>query len=1431
LAFKQSKAVVKDWEAEFSTLHDGRRPNREEVSRAPEKVLVAYKNCKKIKAYFQRESTARGEDPRSSVEAEESQEPVVAENETVTPAGGPLQTELSFSGLFPKDNDTDKESGGGGACTDISNLGSKVWGAHLNKKLESANSTSSSALKFVSRLSLVSSSGQTKFTPASMKNRKRKPQSNKSQTFFGSLGDDSTFLTELSQSSFLDDTQGSILLADDGGLTGDDVKFRDDVFEADGVPQPTDKGGSNGGVADDLFPSVQCRLSSASQSKPQLDSGLSSLRERNINSAWLQRCGSLEMPTDHHPPPPRLNVPLLDALRTHAENGETAVPVGQRVASTLTDATGVPIEEQTGSRRVSQPSSVTSETTVSVVQSKESRKMPQTLAGTEETAKPVEQQITSHAAREEECEEMIEGTPEKKKQASPRSVPTSFTGLLAATTQDTKPEESKEPVASSSRRKPVNKRKRTSSSEDEYKFEETEEVKPKRGIKTTASRAAGGARKRRKAAVTADDEPVAETAVEGGVEAADGGDTSAPASQGPLDLNLFALGFEEGEGVAGASTKKFMTQEERLAMRVSSGKANLNYRKIDLKKKSYSKGKGAGKFMKKFEYKNKLAMKEGRKLHESKCYRCGQLGHFSRQCTGGRGDSLIPEEFAGEFGADEFPSLEEAQAMAGCMGNPTSSSNTKQDDEDDAALVEAAKQAELQAASATADPINMTTEPFIQSADVFDKKLIYDALKKFGYDGFRPGQEEGILRILRGESSLVLLATGSGKSLIYQLPAYLYAEKFNALTIVVSPLVSLMEDQVTGLPPFLRAAALHYNLSQKLKDRVVEQVKEGRLHFLLVSPEAVAGGGGIFGSLIQHLPPIAFVCIDEAHCVSQWSHNFRPSYLRLCKVVREKLGVGTILGLTATAPERTIASVAEQLGVPGEGVIRGPLLPTNLSLSVSKDKDRTAALLEMLGDDGSLGDCSSVIIYCTRREVCEQVATYLRIKFQERDIQANKGKSRTSATAEPYHAGMSPSRRKTVQNHFMSGKLRVVVATVAFGMGIDKSDIRAIVHYNMPKTFESYIQEIGRAGRDGLPARCHLFLGTEGSDLSELKRHIHSNSIDKFTLRKLLHLVFQAEDEVKERTVHEYKEIALSTVETVENLDLAEENISTLLCYLEAASLPNAPEAAWIKLANPVYAKCRLQCYGGPLQLRATAAKCPPLAAAIALQRKANGGEWDATASSVEFPVVEVSHRIGCPSAIVKKELKNLEWKSTPSGWRKSGIMVEFSQLSFHFHALTGVSEEEVDVLQDQLYARLVKQEHLELSNLYRLHRAFTVVSVKTYDAEPTTLLERSDKLKQFIANYFSEPEVILPEVAAPPEQFEDEESVRARVRSFVWEHDDINWNGRAVARIFHGIQSPRFQAKEWGRSRTYWRSHLHVEFNLLVKLAAEEILRMRTGQ
>ena len=368
------------------------------------------------------------------------------------------------------------------------------------------------------------------------------------------------------------------------------------------------------------------------------------------------------------------------------------------------------------------------------------------------------------------------------------------------------------------------------------------------------------------------------------------------------------------------------------------------------------------------------------------------------------------------------------------------------------------------------------------------------------------------------------------------------------------------------------------------------QVKSGRLHFLLVSPEAVAGGGGAFGALLPHLPPIAFVCIDEAHCVSHWSHNFRPSYLRLAKIIREKLGVATILGLTATAPESITKSVSHHLGVPSDGVIRGPLLPGNLLLTVSRDPTRDRALIQMLGE-GSLSDCESVIV-------------------------------------------------------------------------------RAIVHYNMPKAFESYIQEIGRAWRDGLPARGHLFLDSRpGGDTSELKRHIFSNSVDRHTLAKLLRAVFPAG---REGPRGKLGEVAVSVVDLVEQLDMPEENISTLLCYLENRDINKPP---LLRLENPIYCKAKVQCYGGPRQLRAFAARCPPLAAAIALLRQS--GVDINLASSVEFGVVNVAATMDWSSAIVKKELKNLEWSSTGSGWKKTGVLVEFSDLAFHFFSDIGLTEEE----------------------------------------------------------------------------------------------------------------------------------------------------------
>lgn len=392
---------------------------------------------------------------------------------------------------------------------------------------------------------------------------------------------------------------------------------------------------------------------------------------------------------------------------------------------------------------------------------------------------------------------------------------------------------------------------------------------------------------------------------------------------------------------------------------------------------------------------------------------------------------------------------------------------------------------------------------------------VVETLKMFGHANFRKGQDRAVMRILSGMSTLVTLSTGSGKSLCYQLPAYLYSKYKKSITLVISPLVSLMEDQVTGVPHFLRAHCLHTNQTPQQKIKTMKMIGDGEVDVLLVSPEAVVAGERStgFGAILRQLPPIAFACIDEAHCVSQWSHNFRPSYLMICKVLKQNLGVKCILGLTATATLPTRLSIMEHLGITDSerGIISDVPLPDNLILSVSKDESRDSALLQLLLSK-RFAACQSIIVYCTRRDECERIACYLRTCLQDctkMDQGSDKKKrKRVNWQAEPYHAGMPSSRRRTIQNAFMKNELRIVVATVAFGMGINKPDIRAVIHYNMPRNFESYVQEVGRAGRDNKISHCHLFLDANGSDQNELKRHIYANSLDRHVIRKLLQRIF-----------------------------------------------------------------------------------------------------------------------------------------------------------------------------------------------------------------------------------------------------------------------------------------------------------------------------------
>uniref|UniRef100_A0A182N8C4 ATP-dependent DNA helicase Q4 n=1 Tax=Anopheles dirus TaxID=7168 RepID=A0A182N8C4_9DIPT len=753
---------------------------------------------------------------------------------------------------------------------------------------------------------------------------------------------------------------------------------------------------------------------------------------------------------------------------------------------------------------------------------------------------------------------------------------------------------------------------------------------------------------------------------------------------------------------------------------------------------------------------------------------------------------------------------------------------------------------------------------------------VFEALRMFGHESFRHGQERAVMRVLCGMSTLVTLSTGAGKSLCYQLPAYLYRQKGNCITLVISPLVSLMEDQVHGMPDFLNAHCLHTNQTPKIRDRTMQAITAGEVDVLLISPEAVVAGEKStgFGSLLRQLPPIAFACIDEAHCVSQWSHNFRPSYLMICKVLKEKLGVKTILGLTATATVQTRQSIVSHLAIPDglQGIISDIPLPDNLLLTVSRDANRDAALVELLQSD-RFRALQSIIVYCTRRDDCERVATFIRTCFQDaaraRAAEANANKrKRLNYVAEPYHAGMPASRRRTIQNAFMGGELRIVVATIAFGMGINKADIRAIIHYNMPKNFESYVQEVGRAGRDGLLSHCHLFLDNKGNDRNELRRFIYANSIDRHVIRKLLQKIFvpcacakiltnknlakelrqeleavngidwdaeffeaesqptatngQSRHTGNRKRLCPGHEICFSIESTVQQLDIPEENIATFLCYLEL------DEQRYIQALSPAYTLCKVMSYGGVRPLRQAAKECPPLAMAFALDLKR--GISHAASTAIEFPVIDVASAIGWDSGVVKYQLKNLEWTMVNNVRKRSPLSVNFTDLGFRVRAPGDLSDDELDRTLDALYERVTHQERTQLSQLQYISQALNSVCFNSIGpvCREDCPTGPSDKLKTIVREYFltdisKENIEIIPE----PDDTTDEQLI-ADIRTTIYRYPENNFTGRAIARLFHGVQSPNYPALVWSRSN-FWRAYTKTDFNRIVRLANAEIVRIRT--
>jgi ATP-dependent DNA helicase RecQ len=319
----------------------------------------------------------------------------------------------------------------------------------------------------------------------------------------------------------------------------------------------------------------------------------------------------------------------------------------------------------------------------------------------------------------------------------------------------------------------------------------------------------------------------------------------------------------------------------------------------------------------------------------------------------------------------------------------------------------------------------------------------------FGYDNFRPLQAEIIANVMAGQDSFVLMPTGGGKSLCYQLPAL----KLSGLTLVISPLIALMKDQVDSLQANgISAEFINSSLTPIEIEKICLRVRAGQVKILYLAPERLAISS--FKEFLLGLS-LSLIAIDEAHCISEWGHDFRPDYRNLGALKSLFAGV-PIIALTATATAKVKEDIINQLKLRKSRVFVSSFNRENLSLSVIEKKEAKAKLVRLL----QRYQGESVIIYCFSRKETEDLVEVLRL---------NGFKARA------YHAGLEPNERRATQDLFIKDKINIIVATIAFGMGIDKPDVRLVVHYTFPKSIEGYYQEIGRAGRDGLPSECVLF--------------------------------------------------------------------------------------------------------------------------------------------------------------------------------------------------------------------------------------------------------------------------------------------------------------------------------------------------------------------
>ncbi|XP_022945198.1 ATP-dependent DNA helicase Q-like 5 isoform X1 [Cucurbita moschata] len=662
------------------------------------------------------------------------------------------------------------------------------------------------------------------------------------------------------------------------------------------------------------------------------------------------------------------------------------------------------------------------------------------------------------------------------------------------------------------------------------------------------------------------------------------------------------------------------------------------------------------------------------------------------------------------------------------------------------------------------DPVSIEETLSNVRNDPSDDNLVQLLKLAYGYDSFQEGQLETIKMVLAGKSTMVVLPTGAGKSICYQISAMVLP----GITVVVSPLVALMIDQIKQLPPVIQGGLL---CSSQRPDEVSEIVRlliQGSMKVLFVSPERFQNPD--FLSMFSSGLVVSLLVVDEAHCISEWSHNFRPSYMRLrASLLRAQLNINCILAMTATATTSTMQAIMTSLEIPSDNLVLKTTVRTNLQLSVSMSTNRVKDLLKLI-KSSPIAEVRSIIIYCKFQLETDSVSRYL----------CDNGIS-----AKSYHSGLPAKDRKHIQENFCSNKIRAVVATVAFGMGLNKRDVGAVIHYSMPESLEEYIQEIGRAGRDGRLSYCHLFL--DNDTYFKLRSLMHSDGVDEYNINKFISEVFS---ENKCGKVYSMVKDPASR-----KFDMKEEVMITILTYLELG------EMQYLRLLPQLNVTCILNFHKtSPAML----ADKDIIVAEILKKSETKQGQH-------VFDMLTVVNSIGISATSLSNHLQNLKLKGE--------ITYEMKDLAYCYTILKYPE----DFCSMSAHLRKWLSE-IQTSKVRKLDAMFDAVTSAVNLCEKKTQgcfnYEQTPCLEGKICSYFQEGD----NYDIPNKMNQSSPFLRADIKVFLQSNSQAKFTPRAVARIMHGISSPAYPSTIWSRTH-FWGRYTQVDFSVIMEAATLELL------